>query len=68
MNVREDGKRVHIIWRTDDEEDVRKAKELFAKLASQFWIAAKKNGGYKRVLEFNPEYKELWFFPLAEGG
>jgi hypothetical protein len=67
MNVSEDGTQVHITWRSDDEEDVREAREFFAKQARQSWIAAKKDGEYKRVLEFEPEY-ELWFFPIVEGG
>lgn len=68
MNVSEEGTGVHITWRSDDEEDVRKAREFFAKLARQYWIAARKDGGYKRVFEFEPEYGQLWFFPITEGG
>jgi len=68
MNVSEEGTAVHITWRSDDVEDVRKAGEFFAKLTRQYWIAARKDGGYKRVFEFKPEYGQLWFFPIAEGG
>ncbi len=68
MNVTEEGKHVHITWRSDDEKDVERAEEFFAKFAKQFWIAAKKDSGYRRVIEFKPEYGELWFFPLVEGG
>jgi len=68
MNVSEEGTCVHITWRSDDEEDVRKAREFFANLARQCWIAAKKNGEYERIFEFEPEYGQLWFFPITEGG
>jgi hypothetical protein len=68
MNVCEEGTQVHIAWRSDDEEDVRKAEQFFTKLARQCWIVVKKDGEFKRVFEFKAAYEELWFFPIVEGG
>jgi len=68
MNVFEEGNRIRISWETTDEEDVNKAREYFEKLTRQSWIAASKQQEYRRILEFKPEYGELLFIPISEGG
>ena len=68
MKVLEEGIAKKISWTTDDNEDVSKARSFFVELTRQGWLAVKKNGDYKRVLEFKPEYGELMFIPLVEGG
>jgi hypothetical protein len=49
------------------ENDVNKARG-FVELTRQGWLAVKENGECKRIFEFNPEYGELLFIPLVEGG
>jgi hypothetical protein len=68
MEIYEEGITKKLTWQSGDEEDVNRALEFFTKLTRQGWLAVKKNGGYKRVLEFRPEYGELWFMPIVEGG
>jgi len=68
MNVTEERTLVHITWRGDDEEDVRRARELFEKYTKQAWVATKKDGEFKRILEFRPNYEDLWFFPIVDAG
>jgi len=68
VKVLEEGIAKKISWTTDDNEDVSKARSFFVELTRQGWLAVKKNGDYKRVLEFKPEYGELMFIPLVEGG
>ena len=68
MKTSEEGARIRLTWDSRDEEDVERARGFFAKLTGQGWLAARRNGEYRRVLEFDPEYGELWFIPLSEGG
>jgi len=68
MKVFEEGIAKKISWTIDDNEDVSKARSFFTELTRQGWLAVKKNGEDKRVLEFKPEYGELMFIPLIEGG
>jgi len=68
MKVEKEGVRIRVTWESQNEEDVRKAGEFFANLTKQGWLAARKNGEYRRVLEFTPKYGELWYIPIAEGG
>ena len=68
MEVYEEGITKKLTWQSEDEEDVNRALEFFRKLTRQGWLAVKKNDEYKRVLEFRPEYGELWFMPIVEGG
>jgi hypothetical protein len=68
MKVTKHGNRYNIIWNIDDESDVQEAEEFFHKLTRQGWLAATKEEELRRVLDFNPIYRELWFIPLVEGG
>jgi len=68
MKASKEGARIRLTWESGDEEDVERAKELFMKLTRQGWLAARRDGEYRRVLEFRPEYGELWFIPISEGG
>jgi len=53
-----------------DAEDVEKARMFFMKLTNQGWLAVSsaRKGKPRRILEFKPEYGELCFIPLSEGG
>ena len=68
LNISKKGVRVFLTWKKEDPRDVARAKRFFVKLTRQGWIAAKYNGELTRVLEFMPEYEELLFMPLIEGG
>jgi len=68
VNVSKVGSEILLTWENEDAEDVEKAREFFIKLAKQGWLAARRNSGFQRILEFEPEYGELWFIPLSEGG
>jgi len=68
LNVSEEGAKIVLSWETEDLRDVQKAKDIFMKLTRQGWLAARRNDGLRRTLEFNPEDGELYFIPLAEGG
>ena len=68
MNTSREGARIRLIWERGDGEDVEKARAFFVKLTRQGWLAARRDGEYKRVLEFKSDYGELWFIPLSEGG
>lgn len=68
MEASEEGRMKRLTWDSESEGDINKALEFFMKLTRQGWLAVKKNGEYKRVLKFKPEYRELWFIPIAEGG
>jgi len=68
MKVSEEGIRRRLTWQANDEKDVEEARDYFMKLTRQGWLAARHNGEYKRILTFVPEYGEIWFIPLAEGG
>ena len=68
MKTSKEGARIRLTWENGDEEDVQRAREFFMKLTGQGWLAARRDGEYKRVLEFKAEYGELWFIPISEGG
>jgi hypothetical protein len=68
MRASKEGTRIKLTWNSDNEEDTEKAGTFFLKLTKQGWLAAKFDGKYRRVLEFIPDYGELWFIPLSEGG
>ena len=68
MKVSEDGIIRKVTWAIDDKDDVSKAQSIFIELTQQGWLAFKRNGDYKRILEFEPEHGELLFMPLIEGG
>jgi len=68
MKVSKEGSRIRLTWVCEDGEDVERARELFMKFTRQGWLAARRDGEYKRVLEFRPDYGELWFIPISEGG
>jgi len=68
MKVSEEGTWIRLTWNTNDEQEVEKARDYFMKLTKQGWIAAKRKGDLKRILDFNPECEEIWFIPLTEGG
>lgn len=68
MQVHEEGTRIRLTWETENEDDVEKARDHFTKLTRQCWVAARKNGELRRILEFKPEYGELWFIHISEGG
>ena len=68
MKVSEEGTRIKIMWRSDDSEDIERAQAFFLKLTRQGWLAVKINSELRRILEFKPDYGELLFIPLIEGG
>jgi hypothetical protein len=68
MQIVDHGEKKHMIWDIEDPEDVKKAYDTFLQYVKQGWIAAIRDKDLKRVLEFQAEYGELWFIPLAEGG
>lgn len=68
MRASRRGERLKLTWQSEDEEDVEKAREFFMKQTRQGWLATRRDGECRRVLEFKPEYRELWFIPLSEGG
>ena len=68
MEVHEEGIARKMTWKSEDEDDVTKALQFYMKLTRQGWLAARKNREYHRVLEFKPEFGELWFIPITEGG
>lgn len=68
LNVSKKGIITVLTWERKDPEDVRRAREFFMKLTKQGWFAAAHNRELRRVLEFSPEYQELWFIPVIEGG
>jgi len=68
VKVSEEGTRIKIMWRSDDSEDIERAQAFFLKLTRQGWLAVKINSELRRILEFKPDYGELLFIPLIEGG
>jgi len=68
MKISEEDSKIVLTWKRMDVEDVEKAKAFFTKQTRQGWLAVKRNGKPQRVLEFKPEYEEIWFIPLSEGG
>jgi hypothetical protein len=68
MKFFEDGITKKLTWATDDKDDIDKAQSIFTELTKQGWLAFKRDGEYKRILEFKPEDGELLFIPLVEGG
>ena len=68
MKVSEENTRIRLTWETDNVEDIEKARDFFSGLTRQGWLAVRSDGESKRVLDFRPEYGELWFIPIAEGG
>ena len=68
MKVSEEGTRIKIMWRSDDSEDIERARAFFLKLTRQGWLAVKINSELRRILEFKPDHGELLFIPLIEGG
>jgi hypothetical protein len=68
MEVYQEGITKRLTWKSEDKGDVNRALEFFMTLTRQGWLAVKKNGEYKRVLEFKPEYGELYFMPIVQGG
>jgi len=68
MDILKEGTKIVLTWRIKDAEDVEAAKGFFTKLTKQGWLAARRDGELRRILEFKPEYGELWFIPLSEGG
>ena len=71
LNVSREGKKTRLTWEKTDPEDVEKARTFFTKLTRQGWLAvpvSRRTGEVKRILEFKPEYGELCFMPLSEGG
>jgi len=68
MKTSKEGARIKVTWEKEDEKDVEEARGFFLKLTRQGWLAATRDGEYRRVLDFRPEDGELWFIPLSEGG
>ena len=67
MKFTKDDRKIILVWEKENDEDVEKAKMYFNKLTKQGWLATKSERKL-RILEFKPEYGELWFIPLSEGG
>jgi len=68
LDVSREGSRIVIRWVPEDPIEVEEARRFFVRLTREGWLAAKHNGELRRILEFKPEYGELWFIPLSEGG
>ena len=68
MKVSEENTRIRLTWEADSVEDIEKARDFFSGLTRQGWLAVRSDGESKRVLDFRPEYGELSFIPIAEGG
>lgn len=69
MKITQEGITTRLAWVIEDEEDVKSANEFFLKLTRQGWLAVRREiDGYKRILEFKPQYGELLFLPIVEGG
>ncbi len=68
VNISKEGTKIILTWRIEDAKDFEEARGFFIKLTKQGWLAARRNGELRRILEFKPEYGELWFIPLSEGG
>ena len=68
MEISEEDSKIVLTWKRTDVEDVEKARAFFTKQTRQGWLAVKRNGKTQRVLEFKPDYEEIWFVPLSEGG
>ncbi len=68
MKASKEGARIRLVWESGDKEDVERARKFFVELTRQGWLAARRDGEYKRVLEFKADYGELWFIPISEGG
>ena len=68
MKTSKEGAWIRVTWEKGDEEDIERARSFFMKLTRQGWLAARRDGEYRRVLEFRPEHGELWFIPFSEGG
>lgn len=59
---------IQITWKVNDADDVEKARRYYMRLTRQGWLAAVREAEMRRIIEFKPEYGELFFIPLAEGG
>jgi hypothetical protein len=68
LKVSEDGIIKKVTWTIDDKDDISKAQSTFIQLTTHGWLAFKRNGEYKQILEFKPEHGELLFMPSIEGG
>ena len=71
MNISKEGTKIVLTWEREDAEDVEEARTFFTKLTRQGWFAvpvSRDKGKLGRILEFEPEYGELCFIPLSEGG
>ena len=71
MKVKREGAKVIVTWQRTNVEDVEKAKELFAKLTREGWLAfllLEDKNRQQRIFKFDPEHTKLWFIPLSEGG
>jgi hypothetical protein len=68
MKVRKEGGKITITWRKDAPEDVEKARRFFVEITKQGWLATSCCTEFRRILEFKPEYEEILFMPLSEGG
>ena len=71
LNISKEDTKIRIAWEKADAKDVEKARTFFTKLTRQGWLPVPVSGrtdGLRRILEFKPEYGELCFIPLSEGG
>jgi hypothetical protein len=68
MKVSKEGAKITITWRKDAPEDVEKARRFFVEITKQGWLATSCCTEFRRILEFKPEYEEILFIPLSEGG
>ena len=68
MEITKDGIRIKLSWDSGSEDDIEKAMNFFTKLTRQGWLAARRDDEFRRVLDFDPDYEELWFIPISEGG
>ena len=68
MEITKDGMLIKLSWDSGDKGDVEKAMNFFLKLTRQGWLAARRDDDFRRVLDFDPNYGELWFIPISEGG
>jgi len=68
VNISKESAKIKLTWRRENAEDIEKAREFFMNLTKQGWLATRRNGRLQRILEFKPEYEELLFLPVSEGG
>ena len=56
-------------WEKSNEDDVRKAAEVFQEYAQKGWLATgESNGRRKQIFSFDPDLERIVLFPVILGG